>query len=525
MILNKFNNSFNINSLLIIIIFISAFSFNIYYANLGVFPIDTFLHFDSGYRILNNQYPVKDFWVVSGIFVDFLEAFFFKILGVSWKTHVIHSSIFNGIIGSLTYLILLKLGLNKLYCFFYSLLVSILAYTPSGTPFVDHHATFLSVFAIYFFIIAIKFNYNYTWIIFPWFLGFSFLSKQVPAAYFLILISVILITYCFFKKTIKPILISVSSSIVFLLSFVLFSTIIDLDLNLFIKQYLLYPLSIGSERAEGLTSITLESFINKYKYILIPFIGIIFLNYKILRQKIEKKKIDNISILSIVLILPVCLILHQVLTKNQIYIYFLVPLLFSFFHIFLTYCNYKTSKVFFLALLILSTLITFKYHLRFNETRKFHDLQNINLNNSVEAFSLSSKLNELKWISQKYSNNPQQEIDKLKKIIQLLKEDKEKKILITNYLFFSVLLEENLYSPSKTYTLDQASFPIPGNKYFEDYKNYFEMNIKKSNVRNIYLIRDEGLDSKMITSYLNSKCYEIFEEVEFRRFKIKSNCF
>ncbi len=525
MMLNKFNNSFNINSLFVIILFIFAFSFNIYYANLGVFPIDTFLHFESGYRILNNQYPVKDFWVVSGIFVDFLEAFFFNILGVSWKTHVIHSSVFNGVIASLTYLIFLKLGLNKLYCFFYSLLVSILAYTPSGTPFVDHHATFLSLFAIYFFIIAVKFNQNFSWIIFPWFLGFSLLSKQVPAAYFLILITILLITYCFVKKTVRPIYISFFSSVVFLLSFVLFSSIIELDLYLFIKQYFLYPLSIGTERAKGLSLITLESFINKFKYILIPSIGIIFLNYKIFIQNYKNQKIDNAFFFLAVLTIPVCLILHQILTKNQIFIYFLVPLLFSFFHIFLTYCNYKVSKVFFLTLLILSTLSTFKYHLRFNETRKFHDLQNINLNKSIEAYYLSNKLKGLNWISQKYSNDPKQEIDKLKKIIKLLKEDKQKKILITNYLFFSTLLEENLYSPSKTYTLDQASFPILGNKYHKDYKKYFETNIKKSNARNIYLIRDEGLDPKMITDYLNNECYELFEEEEFKRFKIKFNCF
>ena len=523
--LNKFNNAFNINSLLIIILFISAFFFNIYYANLGVFPIDTFLHFDSGYRILNNQYPVQDFWVVSGIFVDFLEAFFFSILGTSWKTHIIHSSIFNGAIAILSYSIFLKLELNKFYCFFYSFLISILAYTPSGTPFVDHHATFFSLFAIYFFILAIKFNQNYAWIVFPWFLGFSFLSKQVPAAYFLVLITILLTTYCFFKKTIRPILISFFSSIVFFLGFVLFCEIINLDYYLFVKQYVLYPLSIGSERVEGFSSITLESFINKFKYILIPSFGIILLNYRIFKQNYKNKKIDNIYIFISILTLPVCLILHQVLTKNQIFIYFLVPLLFSFFHIFLTYCNYKFSKIFFLILLTLSTLITFKYHLRFNETRKFHELQNVNLNKSVEAYYLSDKLEGLNWISQKYSSNPKQEINKLKKIIKLLKGDKQKKILITNYLFLSVLLEENLYSPSKTYTLDHASFPLPGNKYYKDYKNYFEMNIKKSNAKNIYLIRDEGLDPKIVTNYLDNDCYELFEEEEFKRFEIKSNCF
>ena len=66
------------------LIFIGFFSFfvNYYYSNFGVFPIDTFLHYDSAYKILNNNYPIRDYWIVSGLFVDFFQAFFFKIFGV-----------------------------------------------------------------------------------------------------------------------------------------------------------------------------------------------------------------------------------------------------------------------------------------------------------------------------------------------------------------------------------------------------------------------------------------------------------
>jgi len=83
------------------------------YANIGVFPIDTFYHFDTGFRVLNGEYPIKDFWVVSGIFVDYLEAFFFYLFGVSWKTHVFHSSFVNGIMATATYFVLRSFKLKK----------------------------------------------------------------------------------------------------------------------------------------------------------------------------------------------------------------------------------------------------------------------------------------------------------------------------------------------------------------------------------------------------------------------------
>ena len=34
--------------------------------------MDTFAFFDTGYRVLNGEHPFKDFWVVSGPFIDYL---------------------------------------------------------------------------------------------------------------------------------------------------------------------------------------------------------------------------------------------------------------------------------------------------------------------------------------------------------------------------------------------------------------------------------------------------------------------
>ena len=74
---SKINNT---NFLNIIILAIFSFFINLYYSSLGSFPIDTFLHYDSSSRILNGELPSRDFWVVSGLTVDFIQAFFSKFL-------------------------------------------------------------------------------------------------------------------------------------------------------------------------------------------------------------------------------------------------------------------------------------------------------------------------------------------------------------------------------------------------------------------------------------------------------------
>ena len=66
--------------------FLIIFSFllNFYVGNSGVFPVDTFLHYDSGYRILLGEHPVKDYWIVHGFLIDYMQAFFFNL------TYIIH---------------------------------------------------------------------------------------------------------------------------------------------------------------------------------------------------------------------------------------------------------------------------------------------------------------------------------------------------------------------------------------------------------------------------------------------------
>ena len=62
---------------LVIILILFSLLINQYYGNRGIFPVDSFSQFDTGFRILLGEYPFKNYWVVSGPFIDYIQAIFF----------------------------------------------------------------------------------------------------------------------------------------------------------------------------------------------------------------------------------------------------------------------------------------------------------------------------------------------------------------------------------------------------------------------------------------------------------------
>ena len=55
---------------------------NQYYGFQGINPIDSFFSFNAGYDVLNGYFPFKDYWTITGPFIDFTVALFFKIFGL-----------------------------------------------------------------------------------------------------------------------------------------------------------------------------------------------------------------------------------------------------------------------------------------------------------------------------------------------------------------------------------------------------------------------------------------------------------
>ena len=93
------------NYYIFLLILFSA-AINQYFGNRGVFPVDSFAFFDTGFRVLNNQFPFKDYWVVSGPFIDFFQSILFYIFGVNWQSYVLHASILNAVLTVATFIFL-----------------------------------------------------------------------------------------------------------------------------------------------------------------------------------------------------------------------------------------------------------------------------------------------------------------------------------------------------------------------------------------------------------------------------------
>ena len=72
-----------------IFLILISFYINYWSGSRGVWPVDTFVHFDSAVRFLNNELPIRDFWIIHGLFIDMIQAFLFKIFGINWKSYLI----------------------------------------------------------------------------------------------------------------------------------------------------------------------------------------------------------------------------------------------------------------------------------------------------------------------------------------------------------------------------------------------------------------------------------------------------
>ena len=112
----------------------------------------------------------------------------------------------------------------------------------------------------------------------------------------------------------------------------------------------------------------------------------------------------------------------------------------------------------------------------------------------------------LKWITPDYKNNSTEEIALLNQIKLHLENDNRTKMLITNYSFFSSILNEKLFSPSRWYISDGTDYPSKNSRYFHNYKNLLIRLIQNNNIDVIYIIYPQK--STIIYDYIDKNCFE-----------------
>ncbi len=527
---------FSWNNCLSVVVFLTGVLTCQYTGNRGLFPVDSFSHFDSGYRILKGDHPFKDYWIVSGFFVDYLQSVIFYNFGVNWQTYLLNASLLNGTVALLVYFLFNNLGLNFKLSFFYAICFSILAYPSSGTPFVDHHSTFLSIIAIILLIKSFKTNKLSLWFLVPVFLFLAFLSKQVPASY--IFFATLFLTFLHLlhqekKELIKILLILFVSSIILIFLFLIFLQINKIDFKDFITQYFYYPGVIGEERYISIKYDFKNTFLN-FKFIYISLFFLFFFTFKNLKNGKMKDyyKYLNFKILLICALTFLTLAHHIIFTKNQIFIFFLIPLILGFAHIELNRIkiNYKNYLNLFLILFCIG--MTFKYHFRYNIDRKFHELNNVKFSHAFEAKNLNNKFSGLKWITKNSYNSEkiEEEIELLKNFQKILDLDKSNKIVLTNYSFFSVLSEENVSGFSRWYPGDNSGFPMKvwwnkgkESKYTQNYEDLITSIFRKRKIKSVYILPD--INEKNLLEYVDLKCFNKIElKYKIIKFEVNDYC-
>ena len=90
--------------------------------------------------ILKNKLPIRDFWIFTGLLVDYMEAFFLLLFGNNWSSHILHASSMNVIASLSLYYFLRKINFDTKFSVFYTLSFATLCYPVSGTPFAYIHA-------------------------------------------------------------------------------------------------------------------------------------------------------------------------------------------------------------------------------------------------------------------------------------------------------------------------------------------------------------------------------------------------
>ena len=75
-------------------------------------------------------------------------------------------------------------------------------------------------------------------------------------------------------------------------------------------------------------------------------------------------------------------------------------------------------------MILICIFAVFKYHLRFNEHRKFNELEKVNLNLALNSEMISKDLKGLKWITYKFANDPK-EVEGIKEIMNIISKEKQ----------------------------------------------------------------------------------------------------
>ena len=500
----KLSNISYISLFYIFFLILISFFINQYYAYQGVLPVDSFSTFNAGYDMLNGSVPFKDYWILKGIVLDIIQAGFFKIFGVSWFSYSIHASTFNSIFALSTFYTLKKFNLDIKYSFFYSVLASILMYPTYGIPFTDHSTAIFCMLSIYSLCLAIKSNKYIYWFLIPILMFLAFFTKQAPTGYFGILIIIISSLYLVLNSKKEIYFFGTLGIVLSISTFLLYVILNEISFDDIIVQYFLYPMSLGETRLEWLFPIEIQRLVIRHKLIYLALSVPIFLLFKSIFKNflsiLEKENLIFLLLLGTLFIF----IIHQLMTINGLYIFFLIPVFAGFSHIYSKKLNKKYLVNFFLILSFISTIY---YHQKYINKRDTLLLRKFDLSQSVDAGILSNKFKNLRWLTHHYPNNPETEIKNLLNTMEIIKNDNKKKMIVTDYQFISVVLSMRDNSAARIWWRHHLYPSGPDQKYFPEWKKFLLRQIEEKRIEVVYTVHPLEGEENIFQDLIDKKCY------------------
>ena len=180
-------------------------------------------------------------------------------------------------------------------------------------------------------------------------------------------------------------------------------------------------------------------------------------------------------------------------------IFFIIPIAAAYSHAYAI--KYLNRKYLIYSIIAIFVFASAKYHIRFNQDRKFIELANADFSLVEDVTKLDFRLKGLKWITPHYIDNPLDEINFLADAKNILSQINGRKIIVTDYQFFSSLLKNKFPSPNKWY--DDLSIPNKKNKYYNVHKNFFLSKIKKDKISYIFFIGKNKSEMYFFKELLN----------------------
>jgi hypothetical protein len=183
--------------LLAVLLLAAGTALCLHYGRRGILGVDQSIVFDGAYRVLGGQVPYRDFVTPNGLVPIYLQAGVFSLLGVTWFAYCLHAALFNGLSCLTVHLLLRTLGATRLVACFYGLLSGVVMYPPFGVPFMDQHAAVLTLLSLLVAVAALRADEPrraaVLWMLLPAALFAAYWSKQIPTAFAVPLIALLVL--------------------------------------------------------------------------------------------------------------------------------------------------------------------------------------------------------------------------------------------------------------------------------------------------------------------------------------------